>query len=231
MNQILATEPIKRKKPVDIHKIAKFFAISLIVFGVCLISSGSYAVFKNQKNNTKSMPQQVEENKNVEETNQANSGINIHLSVVGTNIQATITGESEISYVTYKFDDQEETRQDIGNLSGEITIEIPEGQHTLIVTAVDVNNDTETKEQQVKGVTKPKVTVKQEGQEFVINASDEIGLDKIEFILNGQGYLVRVEGATDKEFRYPLEQGDNTLEVTAYNVDGATGEFNAICHN
>ena len=93
------------------------------------------------------------------------------------------------------------------------------------------DNNTETKEQQVKGVTKPKVTVKQEGQEFVINASDEIGLDKIEFILNGQGYLVRVEGATDKEFRYPLEQGDNTLEVTAYNVDGATGEFNAICHN
>lgn len=163
-------------------------------------------------------------------------GIQIELSVVDQTIKATVSSQSEISFITYKIDDGEETRQDINATSGEVTIQIPEGDHTLTVIAVDENNNTETKTQQVKGVVgsnteakKPNLEVTQDGENFIVKVTDETGLDKVEFILNGQGYRVRLEGATQKEFSYPLEDGENTLEVKVYNTSGETAEYNALC--
>ena len=230
MNQILTTKQIKPKKNVQLKTVKLFFGICIIIFGICMITSGSYALYTNRSAH-------VNTKNNINNTNTAidtkNQEIQIHLSVDGANIKATVEGKTEISYVTYKWDDDEETRKDINGVSEDISIEIPEGEHTLTITAVDINNNTETKEQKVKGVTKPKleVTHDKEHSEFVIKSSDEIGLDKFEFILNGQGYLVRVEGEKEKEFRYPLIEGDNTLEVTAYNTEGATETFKALIHN
>lgn len=249
MNQILTTKPVKPRKNVQIKTVMLFFSICLIIFGICMVTSGSYAIFINRSTHVNA---KKSENTNTNNTEiSKNAEIQIHLSVDGANIKATVVGETEISFVTYRWDDEEETRKDINSVSDDVIIEIPEGQHTLTITAVDINNNTETKEQQVKGIrensgnsgnsentgnteaTKPKLEVKhdKEHSEFVINASDEKGLDKFEFILNGQGYLVRVEGEKEKEFRYPLVAGDNTLEVTAYNTDGATETFKALIHN
>lgn len=229
MNQILTTKQIKPRKNVQLKTVKLFFGICIIIFGICLVTSGSYAIFTNKSENVSA--------KNGANTNTAietkNEEIQIRLSVDGANIKATVVGETEISYVTYKWDDEEETRKDINGVSEDVSIEIPEGEHTLTITAVDINNNTETKEQTVRGVTKPKleVTHDKEHSEFVIKSSDEIGLDKFEFILNGQPYRYRVEGEKEKEFRYPLIEGDNTLEVTAYNTEGATETFNALIHN
>lgn len=231
MNQILTTKQIKPRKNVKIKTVKIFFGICIIIFGICMATSGSYAIYTNRsaQANTKN----IANNNTNTAIETKNEEIQIHLAVDGANIKATVVGETEISYVTYKWDDEEETRQDINSMSEDVTIEIPEGQHTLTITAVDINNNTETKEQQVKGIVKPKleVTHDKEHSEFVIKSSDEKGLDKFEFILNGQGYLVRVEGEKEKEFRYPLIQGDNTLEVKAYNTEGATETFNALIHN
>ena len=253
MNQILTTKPIKPRKNVNLRTVILFFGICMIIFGICMASSGSYAMFINRSSH-----KSANTSNNTNTVEPKNSGIQIHLSVDGTNIKGTIVGETEISFVTYKWDDNDETREDINNVSGEVTIEIPEGEHTLTVTAIDINNNTKTESKQVKGIvtgnnesnenqsgdsqtennqsnntSKPKLEVKhdEERKEFVIYASDEKGLDKFEFILNGQGYLVRVEGEKEKQFRYPLTEGDNTLEVKAYNIDGATETFQALIHN
>ena len=58
MNQILSVEaPKKNKKvrggnrgPADIEKILKLFAIVMLIFGIFMISSGSYAMYQNSKN-------------------------------------------------------------------------------------------------------------------------------------------------------------------------------------
>ena len=246
MNQILTTKPIKPRKNVNLRTVILFFGICMIIFGICMASSGSYAMFINRSSH-----KSANTSNNTNTVEPKNSGIQIHLSVDGTNIKGTIVGETEISFVTYKWDDNDESREEINNVSGEVTIEIPEGEHTLTVTAIDINNNTKTESKQVKGIvtgnnessdnqsennqsqnsSKPKLEVWQEGKEFVIDASDEKGLDKFEFILNGQGYLVRVEGEKEKQFRYPLIEGDNTLEVKAYNLDGATETFNALIQN
>lgn len=228
MNQILATKPAKKQKNVNTSTVKTFFAISIIIFGICMATSGSYAMFKgkiaSENNNSQSQT-------NPEIPNSNNENIQISLSNEDDIIHATVIGKSEIAFVTYRWDEEEETKVEINNISDDVEIEIPGGEHTLTVTAVDVDNTSKTLKKKVKGVTKPTLEVVQEGSQFVINASDDIGLEKITFILNGQGYLIRGEGVKEKEFRYNFEPGDNNLEVTAYNVEGVTETYSLVYHN
>lgn len=230
MNQILTTKPVRPKKVVKVKVVKTFFAVSLLIFGICMVSSGSYAMYKNGAFKT-SKSQEVNKKQKPDE-NQNSQDIQIHLSSEGAVLHAQIIGtNSEIAFVTYKWDDEEEKTVELNKISGNIDINIPSGEHSINITAVDTDNKSKNITKKVRGVTKPNLQVVQDGSQFLITASDEIGLDRLEFILNGQGYLVRVEGEKEKEFRYDLEPGDNTLEVKAYNVEGVTEEFKAICHN
>ena len=118
----------------------------------------------------------------------------------------------------------------------EQTIEIPKGLHTLTVIVVDINNKTETKEQEVKGVTKPTLNVTTDGSaNFVINASDEEGIKRVEFIINEtEKYALDLDKVYSidqrKEFQYsyPLHDGENKLEVTVYNESGVSETFKAL---
>lgn len=152
----------------------------------------------------------------------------INISAEDTNIKATITATNKISYITYRWDEEEENRIEVGDTSTEQLIEIPQGLHTLTIVAVDINNKTTTKQQDVNGVTKPQLTVTTDGQNFIIDATDDEKLEKVEFILNGQGYRININ---NKEFKYsyPLEEGENKLEVTVYNSNGLTATFKAKC--
>ena len=60
MNQILMVENKKEKKkkrksgnsaPADIKSIVRFFAIVIIIFGICVIGQASYAVYRDSKGN------------------------------------------------------------------------------------------------------------------------------------------------------------------------------------
>lgn len=146
------------------------------------------------------------------------------------NIKIKATGKEKLSYMTYRWDEEEETRIEIDAQETEQTIEPPKGLHTLTVIVVDVNNTTQTKEQEVKGVTKPKVEVTTDGSEnFIIKASDEEGIKKIEFIINetekkmlnlDQAYPL--EERKEFEYAYPLHNGENKLEVRVYNESDAS---------
>lgn len=146
----------------------------------------------------------------------------------GTNIKAKIEGTNKISYITYRWDEEEEKKVEVGDTTYEQTIEIPQGLHTLTMVAVDINNKTTTKQQSVKGVTKPKLTVTTDGKNFIINASDKEKLEKVEFILNGQTYRINLD-QKEFEYKYPLSDGENLIEVTVYNTDGLTAVFKAKC--
>ena len=80
---------------------------------------------------------------------------------------------------------------------------------------------TETKEQEINGVTKPKLEVTTDGGDnFVIRATDEQGLKKVEFIINEtEKYRLNLDGRTELDYAYPLHDGENKLEVRVYNVN------------
>lgn len=295
MNQILSTENIKEKKkrkgPAEISSVAKFFSISILIFGIFIIGTASYSMYKDyQDSQTITKPTvnvsqtgedtivlkvlhdkalakvtyswkddevidlNVNGRKNIEQEIEIPTGTNIlkiyaqdvngqeinftntytregeiTLDVTkqedGNNIIISATGKSELSYLTYRWDEEEETRIDINNTQIEQEIEAIKGTHTLTVIVVDVNNNTETKEIEVQGVTKPKLEVAPDasGNNFVVTMSDEQGLEKVEFIINEtKKYRVMFDGKTEHEFSYPLEEGENKLNVTVYNTSGVT---------
>ena len=292
MNQILSVEPPKPRKekkqkvnnsynsykssgPIEIEKIARFFAIVLIVFGIIMVGSGSYSMYKgSQVGNSQAKPTiYVEEveleasgKRSVEQTIEIPTGENtlniyavdqqgketnysrvytrqgdivINFEVEGSNLKVTANGINQLSYMTYRWDENEEQRIDINNMTTEQLIEIPMGQHTLTVSVVDVNNNTETKEQEVKGVTKPTVTINRTENNFVINASDEEGITRIEVRVDqddNQQFLIDLEKVYPnvedrKQFEYSgfaLHDGRNTLEVTVYNVNGVSEEAGVL---
>lgn len=311
MNQILSVEqPKKAKKQkvnnsynsyngrgqIEVNKIVKFFAIVLIVFGIIMVSSGSYSIYNDtQIGNTQAKPtisvneisetqleievtqdtplekvtynwnseNQVELDvngeKSIKETIEIPSGentLNIYASdkngretnysrlytrqgditinefeVEGNNIKVTANGKNQLSYMTYRWDEEEEQRIDINSMSTEQLIEIPIGQHTLTVSVVDINNNTETKQKEVKGITIPKVEITTDGSSnFLVRAEDTSGIKKIEIIFNGgtpqvidvESNVQNLEDRKRVEFKYPIQNGENRLEVTVYNETGET---------
>ena len=151
--------------------------------------------------------------------------INIELEAEGNNIKITAEGKEQLSYMTYRWDDEEETKIEINAMQTEQTVEIPKGLHTLTVIFVDINNNTQTKKQEVKGVTKPKLEVTTDGADnFIIKASDEEGIKKVEFIINetdknmlNLDQVLPLEERKEFEYKYPLHDGENKLEVRVYN--------------
>lgn len=296
MNQILSIEnnnkKNKRSKGTQtqpgIESIVKFFAIVILIFGLCMIGTGSYSMYKDSVGKQETSKPTIsiqnlseteivlkvshdkeltkvtyswtgkglneiecEGKKTVEEKIEIPSGTNtltiytsdingeenshqqvytlesetiIDFEVDGNSIKVIAEGQNELSYMTYRWDEEEETRVDINDTKIEHNVDIPVGLHTLTVIVVDSNNKTTTKEQEVKGVTKPKLEVTTDGvANFIIKASDEQGLEKVEFIINeNEKYRINLEGRKELEYAYPLHDGENRLKVVIYNINGVT---------
>ena len=162
--------------------------------------------------------------------------ISIEFQAEGNNIKIKAEGNEQLSYLTYRWDEEEETRVEINNMQAEESIEIPKGLHKLTVVVVDINNKTETKEQEIKGVTKPKVEVTTDGSSnFIIKASDEEGIKKVEFIINetdknrlNLDQVLPIEERKTFEYSYPLHDGENKLEVRVYNESDVSEVFKAL---
>lgn len=161
-----------------------------------------------------------------------NSKISIQVESADPNIKLKIEGQDEISYITYRWNNEEETQIDINSKIAEQEISVKEGINTLTITAVDINNETETLKKQIQGIdntNKPKVEVTTDGSSnFIIKGSDEKGLKRVEFIINEtEKFFLNLDGRKELEYAYPLHDGENKIEVTLYNLDDKTDTFRA----
>ena len=304
MNQILATSNPTSKKtktkrsggPADIKTIVRVFAIAMLVFGVFMIGTGSYAIYRDSEANNSEITKPViteklnedstaviltvthdkaidrieyswNENevqtitgngrKYIEQEIEIPGGTNklnvraidtqgqeistqreftaeeiINLAVSGSKLKITAENETEIAYMTYRWDDEEEQRIDINATTVDQEIDIPMGEHNLTVILVDVNNETITKEQKVKGVTKPTIDIQTDdaGEYYLITITDETGLERVELNIRGEERTITVEnGETELKYKLRLNEGDeNRLEITAYNVDGIASDTRRV---
>ena len=298
MNQILSTQKVDNKKkknstPASISSVIRIFSIALIFFAIFLISTGSYAIYKNQSDLNKAIKKPtitlenetentillkvISENnidtvkyywngqeetiingegkKYIEQRIDIKTGSNV-LSVVATdinggetsysnqytlnsniNIEALdngkikITSESDklISYMTYRWDEEQETTIDINNTVVEQEIDVRPGIHTLTVILVDEENNTETKVQEINGVSTPQIDISfnEDYTKYVIKLTDEIGLQEVVITLNedeNQRFGQKLSG-TEFEFEIPLYEGsDNKMQVTVTNSSNIEAE-------
>lgn len=305
MNQILVTgeeynkkqqkkqkQPKMQKQPkqnrtlIEINPIVIFYAISIMLLGICLITGSVYAkdrinetveanakpvldITKDDINNTLSVKvthirgiknitykwndgETTEINGNNQKTTQGTipliGGENvleiniteengqtvtyrntyvisnipeINLEAVSNGIKVIITSEEEIEYMTYQWDNREEEKVEIGKEKYEGTITAPKGQHTLKITAVDVNGNKGTKTQAVVGDEAPTLTLKADRIDgklvFVIDAEDDEEISEVEITLNG-GTPETID-VNDTKFHKEVEMldGENRLKVVVRN--------------
>ena len=162
---------------------------------------------------------------------------NINIDVSGNKIKITYDSENKVSYMTYRWDEEEETTIQINDTTVEQEIDAIKGLHTLTVIVVDENNNTDTKVQKINGVSKPKITVAVDDakQHFVIKASDDEKITTIVFRLNqddNQYYTLNIADMNYNDIQYvlpmELQSGENTIEVTIKNASGVTEESGII---
>ena len=153
----------------------------------------------------------------------------IELTKDESKVKIVVRDNRELAYILYRWNDEDETkiepRQD-SKKQIEEKISVLRGENTLTVKAVDAAGNEKVQTQVYKGAKKPKIEISQEGTEVVIKALDEEEIQKIELTFNGESFSTDSEntGASlnmrEAEIRQSLVQGDNTIEVIVYSVNG-----------
>lgn len=151
-----------------------------------------------------------------------NSKINLGATNEGK-IKVTYSGDVEISYMTYRWDDQEETKVDINDTEIDYDIETLSGRHKLTVVVVDVNNTTETKVQETNGISVPKIEISLNEEEtaYIIKVTDEIELKEVIVTLDEDENKKYGQKVSGKEFQFEiaLREGENRMKVEVTNSD------------
>ncbi len=157
----------------------------------------------------------------------------IILSVTNDNkIKIVAKDEVAIQNITYSWNDEQENvkeadTNDIGTIETEI--DIPYGQNTLKVVATNSVGVSVTKELDVKGINKPKVTVTREGDYLFITAEDEKAMKVVNYTLNGKRYQLNFGEVKVMRYKQLLDEGENILILSAENTDGIITEYKGKC--
>ena len=150
----------------------------------------------------------------------------------GSSIRITATDETQIEYITYRIDDGEEIRvnknnEDDTRIEYAVT-DLPRGEHTLYVTAVDSSGNFETDENPViVSSDRPTITglsIDNENGRIIIEAADVDGIASIEVNLNGAVYRMDDVNRTEQAFSLKLQEGTNTISIKITNVNGLSVE-------
>ncbi len=158
----------------------------------------------------------------------------IEIGISGTKLNISATDDVEMSYITYKWNNDEEIRVDVDkNNKQKIStdIEVPGGQNKLTIVAADKEGNRETRTENIVGDTKPTFTASLDGNTLIVSASDDEGISKISITVDS---VVTDSGDTpinQKEITasMTLESGGHTIEVSVTNVNGLTAKEVYTC--
>lgn len=161
----------------------------------------------------------------------------LSIEAINGKLKVVAKDNEKMSYITYRWDEEEEKRIDSTQEASaqiEQEIEIPRGRHTLTVVAVNSRNLTSTKTQEVKGITKPIISVVQDADNFkylILSVSDEEAIKNVLIDLNGKKYQIDLSEYKEKSIQYKIElqPGENIIKIISTNFDGAEGTFEGAC--
>lgn len=161
----------------------------------------------------------------------------IELSIIGSklNIVAKTTTETPLAYLTYKWNNDQETRIDATNdkLMIETQTAIAKGENTIVITAVKENGVTVTETKTFKGAVKPTINVNQEGSKLKVTIEHESGVESANITFNDRPVALTSDrfGEDKKkvEFSLPLKSGQqNTISIEAKSCDGTTETYSGV---
>lgn len=154
----------------------------------------------------------------------------IKINAIPGKITIEAKDNTEMAYITYKWNDEEEIKieasgEDLSKIVQEI--EVKKGTNKLKVSATDKAGNTAYDENDILGVSKPKITVGKSGSNLIIKVTDDDEVTKVEYNFNGTNYTKENTGENRKEFEFKqeMQQGENVIVIKAYNKSGLVKEY------
>ena len=153
-------------------------------------------------------------------------GIAIDLSVVDNTYMKIVASDvNGMSYMTYRWNNDADVTvypDEEGAMSIEASPEIPSGLNTLYITAVNAENITLNKKQEIKGNKKPHISLYQIDEDLFVTITDEEGLAEVTQQLNVDApETIEVEkGQKVLNYQYHIGKENITVTITATDIEG-----------
>ena len=150
-------------------------------------------------------------------------------------IKITARDESEIDFITYRWNDEEENKVEAdeeGQLQIIEEIEIKKGENNLTIVAVDKSNNTDSLQQVFTGLMQPNIQVvlSEDKSKLVVTCTHENGVSKIEYTLNDKPFAAELpDTPKEVQFEQALDEGYNKIILTVTSVDGTSTTFGGEC--
>lgn len=174
-----------------------------------------------------------------------NDKIEINLDVIKEGdekgkLKISVISELPIKYMTYKWNDEEETK--IETEEGEektileTNIEVKRGKNVISVLAEDMEGNANNIEQRFDGRLKPKFDIYREGNKLYMKISHDKGFKKIEFNINGIELSYDEtkpdydSEKQDVEYYFTLQEGENLVTITAYSNEDTSEVYQGKCN-
>lgn len=150
------------------------------------------------------------------------------LSIVNQKLNIQVSDDNGIQYLSYKWENEEEVKiyaDENNNKNMSVEIDIQRGTYKLWLTVVDIYNNEETLSRLITGVNEPEILVIKYDNTINISVTHDMGFKKIEFIINKKKYVYDEnfskydKNKTTVEFDFPLEEGENIVQVNAYSLE------------
>ena len=219
MNQILATENKEKKKkkrkstqdPMGINGIVRFFAITIMIFGIVLVGESSYAVYKN-----------------IDDRRPANIPT-VVVGRVNDKIIMRIEHNEVISKITYSWNNGESNVIPVGSTSTQEEITLLGYDSTLNLTVEDVNGKQVSYQKTffLNGIdiTKPTINLSTEDGNNImtITASDETAMAYLSYQWEGEEPVeveAQNENQTEIVAEVNLSPGSKKIKVIAEDKNG-----------
>lgn len=213
MNQILATENKKKKSsgPIEIKKIVRFFAITMVIFGIILIGEGSYNIYANvQSRNPSNMP-------------------TVTISRLNDTAIIYVEHNVEISKIIYSWGDGESTVLPEGSLTAQEEILLPNQNSVLNITIEDMkgNQVKYQKEYYLEGmdIIKPSIQIDVEdgSHKMTITAKDDTEISYLSYQWENEEAVVveaTEQGQTEITQKVDLVAGTKKIIIIAEDING-----------
>lgn len=212
MNQILITKDEKGRSTLGLKPIIIFFAVALIIVGIIFLGQGAYKSYKKAQE-TKDFPKPtlaLEKN---------GSSLNMHLKC-----------EIPINKIEYAWNDGSISLLEVsGKKEVKFDIEMPNGNNTLQVYAIDVNGNKTKFEQKIsftqednKDTEKPEITIakSETAGKIKIKATDNSEIDYLSYKWEGEDEIVvKATEDTKKEIIQEINVQKGTKKIIVTVVD------------
>lgn len=157
------------------------------------------------------------------------------ITIVNQKLNIQVSDDNGIKYLAYKWENEEEVRiyaEENESKTMEAELDIQRGTYKLWLTVVDIYDNEESLSRLITGVNEPEIkAIKYDGV-VSISVTHDMGFKQIEFIINKKKYVYDEnyskydKNKTTVEFKFPLQEGENIIQINAYSLEKMTDEEN-----